>query len=205
MAPKHPKSSKPPSRSTRTAQNPTQAQLVQLQPATQSPAKTQNPRAPSPIRKSKRVKKVSFKNQSATWKDYNAYKDVKGLKMAECIHCGGILKADPTKNGISSLGRHTLSCQKKRLEAENSGQMRLNFQSSTDGTMSLGNWKFDQMTVRKTVVEMIILDELPFRFVEKQGFNRVMAAACPMFKMPCRKTVREDCLKLFLEEKERLR
>ncbi|CAN0914267.1 SKP1-like protein 1A [Linum grandiflorum] len=98
MAPKHPKSSKPPSRSTRTAQNPTQAQLVQLQPTTQSPAETQNPRAPSPIRKSKRVKKVSFKNRSATWKDYNAYKDVKGLKMAECIHCGGILRADPTKN-----------------------------------------------------------------------------------------------------------
>ncbi|CAN0885167.1 Putative AC transposase [Linum grandiflorum] len=41
---------------------------------------------------------------------------------------------------------------------------------------------------------MIILDELPFRFVEKEGFNGVMREACPMFKMSSRRTIREDCL-----------
>ncbi|CAN0914993.1 hypothetical protein LINGRAHAP2_LOCUS28870 [Linum grandiflorum] len=51
---------------------------------------------------------------------------------------------------------------------------------------------------------MIILDELPFMFVEKEGFNGVMKEACPMFKMPSRRTIREDCLKLFLDESDKL-
>lgn len=52
---------------------------------------------------------------------------------------------------------------------------------------------------------MIILDELPFRFVEHEGFKMFVACACPMFMIPCRKTIREDCVRLFLERKESLK
>ncbi|CAN0899662.1 Putative AC transposase [Linum grandiflorum] len=48
---------------------------------------------------------------------------------------------------------------------------------------------------------MILLDELPFRFVEHEGFRRFMLCVCPMFKIPGRKTVREDCFRMFLESK----
>ncbi|CAN1331812.1 Putative AC transposase [Linum perenne] len=51
---------------------------------------------------------------------------------------------------------------------------------------------------------MIMLDELPFRFVEHVGFKRLMEIACPMFDMPSRKTVRADCLKMFLQKKTNL-
>ncbi|CAN1127488.1 hypothetical protein LINPERPRIM_LOCUS29657 [Linum perenne] len=83
--------------------------------------------------------------------------------------------------------------------------MLLSFQPSGDGEVDFGNWKFDQVKVRQTVVVMIIVDELPFSFVEKFIFNLLMIVACPRFRMPCRKTVREDCLKIFLEEKDKLR
>ncbi|CAI0402398.1 unnamed protein product [Linum tenue] len=52
---------------------------------------------------------------------------------------------------------------------------------------------------------MIILDELPFRHVEKEGFKKFMERACPMFKIPCRKTIREDAFRLFLAQKDQLK
>ena len=55
------------------------------------------------------------------------------------------------------------------------------------------------------MVEMILLDELPFRFVENEEFRRFMLYVCPMFKMPDRKTTREDCFRMFLESKEVLK
>ncbi|CAN1136626.1 Putative AC transposase [Linum perenne] len=52
---------------------------------------------------------------------------------------------------------------------------------------------------------MIILDELPFIFVEKVGFVRFMRRCCPMFDIPGRKTIRTDCVKIFLERKDSLK
>ncbi|CAN1279218.1 Zinc finger BED domain-containing protein RICESLEEPER 2 [Linum perenne] len=52
---------------------------------------------------------------------------------------------------------------------------------------------------------MIIKDELLFIFVEKEGFVEMMQEASPSFKMSCRKSIRADCLKLFIEGKEELK
>ncbi|CAN1242530.1 Putative AC9 transposase [Linum perenne] len=52
---------------------------------------------------------------------------------------------------------------------------------------------------------MIILDELPFIFVEKVGLVRFMKRCCPMFDIPGRKTIRTDCVKIFLERKDSLK
>ncbi|CAN1185495.1 Putative AC transposase [Linum perenne] len=45
----------------------------------------------------------------------------------------------------------------------------------------------------------------PFKYVERAGFKHFMSRACPMFVFPCRKTMRTDCVKLFLERKESLK
>ncbi|CAN1132888.1 Putative AC transposase [Linum perenne] len=39
---------------------------------------------------------------------------------------------------------------------------------------------------------MITIDELPFRFVEYDGFRKFMIICCPDFRIPCRKTIRRD-------------
>lgn len=54
-------------------------------------------------------------------------------------------------------------------------------------------------------MDMIVIDELPFSFVEKKGFNRVMSLACPRFQMPSRHTVTRDLDKLYEDEKVKLR
>ncbi|CAN1848269.1 Putative AC transposase [Linum perenne] len=92
-------------------------------------------------------------------------------------------------------------CRRKRSERD--GQMHLQFVPSLDDekTRRVANWRFNQDLVRQAVAAMIMLDELPFRFVEHVGFKRLMEIACPMFDMPSRKTVRADCLKMFLQRR----
>ncbi|KAL1223788.1 Zinc finger BED domain-containing protein RICESLEEPER 2 [Cardamine amara subsp. amara] len=52
---------------------------------------------------------------------------------------------------------------------------------------------------------MIIMDELPFRFVEHRGFRRFMSVAQPRFDIPCHQTVARDCLQLYEDERGKLR
>ena len=52
---------------------------------------------------------------------------------------------------------------------------------------------------------MIVVDELPFKFVEGEGFRHLMGKACPMFKMPSRFTVNRDCFDLYVNEKMKLK
>ena len=48
---------------------------------------------------------------------------------------------------------------------------------------------------------MIILDELPFKFVERKGFKRCMSLACPRFRIPSRWTITRDYYQLYIDEK----
>ena len=52
---------------------------------------------------------------------------------------------------------------------------------------------------------MIITDELPFRIVEYEGFRRLMRVAQPRFQIPSRTTVTRDCLKIYYDEKQKLK
>ncbi|CAN1176862.1 Putative AC transposase [Linum perenne] len=53
--------------------------------------------------------------------------------------------------------------------------------------------------------EMIIIDELPFMFVEHEGFIRFIGVCCPRFDIPSRKTIREDCFRLFIAGRVKLK
>ena len=47
---------------------------------------------------------------------------------------------------------------------------------------------------------MIIVEELPFSFVEKEGFKNFMRVTMPQFHISSRKTVTRDRYELYLEE-----
>ena len=36
------------------------------------------------------------------------------------------------------------------------------------------SWKFDQDAIRKSIAYMLIVDKLPFKFIEGKGFQHVM-------------------------------
>ncbi|KAJ0780625.1 putative HAT dimerization domain, ribonuclease H-like superfamily, hAT-like transposase, RNase-H [Helianthus annuus] len=66
-------------------------------------------------------------------------------------------------------------------------------------------WKFDQKIVRKGLAYMIIVEELPFRFVERKAFRYFMSLSQPLFKVPSRSTITRDIYNMFLEEKRKVR
>ena len=51
---------------------------------------------------------------------------------------------------------------------------------------------------------MIVRDEQPFAMVEYEGFRRVMAVACPEFKMMCRRPIKRDLMSLYEKEKKEM-
>ncbi|GJX29133.1 zinc finger BED domain-containing protein RICESLEEPER 2-like protein [Tanacetum coccineum] len=65
-------------------------------------------------------------------------------------------------------------------------------------------WKFDQKESKKALARMVIVDELPFSFVERDGFRHYSRINQPLFDVPCRATTTTDCYKLYDEEKIKL-
>jgi hypothetical protein len=58
---------------------------------------------------------------------------------------------------------------------------------------------------RKALGRMIILDELPFNFIENQGFKSFCKVMPPRFDVSSRLMIWRDCLKIYLVEKEKLK
>ena len=52
---------------------------------------------------------------------------------------------------------------------------------------------------------MLIVDELPFKFVEGEGFRNLILAYCPRFKIPSRWTFPKDYYSIFLDERVKLK
>ncbi|KAK2646499.1 hypothetical protein Ddye_021694 [Dipteronia dyeriana] len=80
--------------------------------------------------------------------------DVNGIWMAKCDFCEKLLNAT---QGISSLRKQVLKCLDDHQEATNST-----------------NTSFDQNVDKSKVAKMIIMHELPLRFVEYTGFQEMI-------------------------------
>jgi len=89
-------------------------------------------------------------------------------------------------------------CNERKKALRVAGQ--LNASIMTPDGVALGPWTFNQAVSRKELMRMIVLHELPFSLVEYDGFRRFVSSLNPSFKMICRKTVHNDCLKAFMEE-----
>jgi hypothetical protein len=92
-------------------------------------------------------------------------------------------------------------------------QSKLSFEVKKEGQTlvgegSIGNLviaKYNAMKIRLAIAKMIIKDELPFRFVEGEGFWDFVRIVVPRFLIPSCCTVMNYCVKLFMSEKEKLR
>ena len=65
--------------------------------------------------------------------------------------------------------------------------------------------KFNLEEMRKKLTRMYIIDELPFRVVEGEGFRRYSHALEPRFVVPSRITIARDCMALYHDEKKKLK
>ena len=99
------------------------------------------------------------------------------------------------------------TCPKFPRDTVDKGQNLINFLPSSTGAKEgvISTWKFDQAKRRKSLAKMIIVDELPFSFVEKEGFKNFMRVTMPQFHIPSRRTIMRDCYELYLEERKLLK
>ena len=124
---------------------------------------------------------------------------------AKCNYCDTIYSYS-SLNGTSTLWKHFRNCKKYPANMVDKRQKTLNFQNSgLEGETQLVNWKFDQELCRKALAKMIIIDELPFKFVEREGFRYFCNVMQPKFKIVSRTTIGRDCLELYASEKKKLK
>nr|GEX89691.1 hypothetical protein [Tanacetum cinerariifolium] len=125
---------------------------------------------------------------------------------AKCNYCGAVYSGD-TKSGTSTLWGHLNKCESNPT---NSSTVQTHLAFNTMRVVETGEmkhtlqaWKFDQQKCRNATAEMIIIDELPLKFVENEGFRRYMKMCQPAL-VPSRSTITRDCYQLYLEAAKKI-
>ncbi|KAL3347815.1 hypothetical protein AABB24_021455 [Solanum stoloniferum] len=139
-------------------------------------------------------KRKEITPRSKAWNHFDKVVE-NGMSGAKCRYCHQF-HTYSSINGTTALNQHLARCSIYKSTIETISQSKINF-SSIDARAPL--WKFEQEVVRKALVEMIIMDELPFGFVEKEGFKKFMSQAQPLFRIPSRRTITRDCYALYSE------
>ena len=59
---------------------------------------------------------------------------------------------------------------------------------------------YSEERIRLVLARMIIIDELPFKFVKRQGFQEFMKIVELRFPIPHRTTIARACMKIYSSE-----
>ncbi|KAL5808284.1 hypothetical protein ACOSQ3_028975 [Xanthoceras sorbifolium] len=160
---------------------------------------------------------------SDTWKHFTPYEEHEtGRVRSRCNYCPQTYACDTGGNGSSTTNmlRHiNKQCKnyKAKLAGEDPKQMCLVKVKQTqmptfatkDGSGSgsgsnIGLGCFNKDETRKVLAKMLIVDEFPFRFVEKPGFQEFCRAGMPLFDISSRRTIVRDIMQLYIDEKTSL-
>ncbi|KEH24252.1 hypothetical protein MTR_7g106390 [Medicago truncatula] len=82
-------------------------------------------------------------------------------------------------------------------------QLKKEDETGTGSTLS--GVHFDVEACRKALAKMIIVDELPFKFLEGEEFRYFVSVVQPRFPIPSRISVAIDCWDILTKEKHKLR
>ncbi|GJX79045.1 zinc finger BED domain-containing protein RICESLEEPER 2-like protein [Tanacetum coccineum] len=143
------------------------------------------------------------RKRSLVWGHYESFLNDQGEQKSKCRYCAKEYCSDTRIHGTSTLRGHLKICDKfpgNMLD----GQTQLSIQKGEGDDRKMIAWKFDQQTVRRSLAYMLVVDELPFKFVEGKGFKHFLNATQPLFHTPSRITMARDCVKLYLEEKKKV-
>ncbi|XP_022874249.1 zinc finger BED domain-containing protein RICESLEEPER 4-like [Olea europaea var. sylvestris] len=161
------------------------------------------PRAPSTLGKRKSSRLASYVWDHFTLLGSRDDPDVR----CKCNYCEVDYACGTKKCGTSTLSNHlTNQCKKYPGRLVDKKQKILSFETKKEGSgsnlVAVGQSKEE---CRVACAKMVVLDELPFRFVEGRGFRFFCSVACPQFRAPSRRTLMRDIYQLYLDEKLKLR
>ncbi|GJY21118.1 zinc finger BED domain-containing protein RICESLEEPER 2 [Tanacetum coccineum] len=155
------------------------------------------------------------KPKAECWKyfDQKFEKDEDGVitKMAYCKWCPAVFKADSHRHGTRHLNNHYPNCDANPDVEKIKKQKKLAFkkkisENDEGGTNSgtLETWKYDEKVIKESLIKLIVLAELPFKFVEHPAFIKFSSDMQPRFNMPSRFKIARDISKFYLEERKSL-
>ncbi|KAG8363726.1 hypothetical protein BUALT_Bualt19G0052300 [Buddleja alternifolia] len=157
------------------------------------------------------VQKPKRGKTSQVWKHFEEGKDKDGLVQLFCIHCKNVFKK-PKTGATSHLGRHLKSCSVQlRAEAlEERGsltQSHISFPKSKVDPSSVPAFdgKFDMEKVKVEIAKWIMIHEYAFSAVDDEWFTIMMKRTNPEFVPMSRTTIRNQCVKIYENEKKKLK
>lgn len=158
-------------------------------------------------------KRRKFVTKSIVWNHFERLKGDPKDPHAKCKYCGVVYACHSKRNGTGTMKNHLENCKKYPYQKKrDSTQMTLSFKNKDkvgDNTSQLVCESYSLESCREALVEMVIVDELPFKFVEGKGFkkfiDRLTCGSQPRFVVPSRFTVARDVLKLYVNEKSHLK
>ncbi|KAL2942255.1 Zinc finger BED domain-containing protein RICESLEEPER 4 [Bienertia sinuspersici] len=148
------------------------------------------------------------KKSSVAWDHFETISDDDSL--TRCIYCSAKIGSS-TKNGTTAMKHHTQTCKKASFNLHKN-QTVLDFESkirvNTDKTIETIKvpelWQFNQDEIRKAFVKMLIIDELSFSFVEREGFRHFCKVVIPDFFLISRSTITRDCYGIYTKKRKQL-
>ena len=126
---------------------------------------------------SSRKRNVDDKNKSQSWDDFTKLDGDPTTPRVECNYCGKDYACHTIINGTSNVWSHLKVCKKFPFvvdKKQNILVLEPNKVWGELGDRSVGTLKvigYDYDECRKILVKMVIIDELPFNFVEGRGFK----------------------------------
>lgn len=147
------------------------------------------------------------KKRSQWWQYYEESNIVDFAKCRYChtnIGCASGNGTTPLKNHINSCKEFPANMDKKQKILDLESRTRVSDDGSVETVTVPRLWEFNPEAIREALVRMLMIDELPFSFVEREGFRAFLKVINPHFSVISRSTVTRDCYTLFIIERKKL-
>lgn len=128
---------------------------------------------------------------------------IDGIQHGKCKWCLRVLKADGNLNGTSSLNNHIKRCKQNPDKLKNQANLQFKKESNGEGS-SVVTWKHDEKRIKKALLNLFVVGEVPFKFVESEAFIEFCNALNGKVVLPSRTTISKEITNYFLEERSKL-
>ncbi|CAI0448983.1 unnamed protein product [Linum tenue] len=152
------------------------------------------------------------KKISRAWQHFTMIPETVGTDKpkAACNYCKKKYLAGSRAHGTSNLlnhidGKKCKEYEKLRKSKSHKQSMIVIDKSHQNVGDGLRLASFSTSEARKALARMIVIDEMPFRTVDGEGFRNYSMTFQPKFSLPSRKTVQRDFFKIYEEEKAKLK
>ncbi|WVZ78241.1 hypothetical protein U9M48_025984 [Paspalum notatum var. saurae] len=137
--------------------------------------------------------------RSKVWDEFSKIRVGGIVTKGRCNHCNAVISAK-RGHGTSAMGTHLKRCKVRKNVTKVTSQLK-SAVMSPEG-IALKDWRFNQEVSRRELHRMISLHGFPLSVVDYDGFRRFVSSLNPVFKMVSRRTISDDCIKAFQEQKK---